>query len=268
MLFPGKAAAQRVYISLAGGYAWSPGTGPALVLDGYPYSGSGMSRPGSFIYERSNASLAAGGFGSLAAGMAVSDEFAVELALQSGFQSRRYTADLDIFHHAGLRSHIEHYAKNPLFLTPSLLWARREHEAKPFLRVGAVLPLRREIVTETWSVRDTVTFFDKRAIGTALSVGFSAAAGYSVPVTSRIAVTAAASFTLLSLRVTDAVLVASGANGRDLMPSRTQSQARVEYVEGFNPQPQHPDEPGRMPSYRIPFHQFGLQVGASLHMGR
>jgi len=267
LLLPFSAGAQSVYLSAAGGYAWSPGTGPDLVLDGYPYTGSGLNTPGYFTYERPNSSLAAGAFGSLAAGMAVSHNLAMEVTLQQGFQNRRYDADAYILAGAPLRAHIIHYTKNPLFLTPSVLWQRREHEAKPFLRLGIVLPLRREIITETFSVRDTVRFYDKREIGTTFSAGFNASAGYSLPLTRYIAVTATASFTLLSLRVKEALLVASTANSIDLLPSRSLSQTKVEYVEGFYLQPQKPDMPGILPSYRIPFHQFGLQAGMTLNLG-
>lgn len=261
LFLPLNVTAQRAYIRSAAGYAWPLGFGKALMLDGYPYTGTGITSPGAFIREKPDASLSAGTYAILAAGIRCLPKVVIELALSEGIDTRKYSADLQL---RSQQSSITHYVQRPLLLTPSLVWMNKANDRKPFFRIGIVLPLSRKIYTETYSLVDTVIVHDKKALETAFTVGLSAAAGYSIPLTKHIALSAEVSFIGMSLRITQANLIVCTADGQDLLPTRTQSQLQVEYIEGFVPQAYDPDKPGRLPSYRIPFSNIGMQVGVTI----
>jgi hypothetical protein len=266
------AFAQSFYIKPVVSHLFPLSMGHKVMLDGYPYTGTGLSQPGKFVYNNDKASLAAGTYLGLAAGVFINEQLALELSVTHGLSTKVYTieADINANPYSGLpptyHTSISQYMDKPLLLTPSIVWNQDPSIRGLYVRIGAVIPLSRAIYSETRSQRDSSTFFDKREYKTRFALGFSGTLGYRVPINHFIAVLAEANLQLMSFKVDEARLLVSQANGEDIMPSRSQSQKLVYYVDNYAPSSGSPDEPGRMPAYRIPFSGYGFSLGLEFQL--
>lgn len=264
-----EGSARSLYIRATGAYAAPVALGSQLQLDGYPYSGAYGTEPGDYVQYREKASLAAGNWAGISAGMQIRGNLGIEIAYDRGLQMRNYESASRIRGPYDPRTDVSVECRNPGLLSISGVWTYRNMLQGPYIRLGVVIPLSRDIRSVARTTDDSAVYQDFRSYETAFGLGVRGALGYSLPLSKRISVFGEAAFLGMAFRATEARLTGSTRNGEDQMQNRTTREKRVVYTENYlEDRSLDPGQPGHLPQYRIPFSNVSLGVGVTVALLR
>lgn len=260
----GKAAAQRFFTQASYRFGFPMQFGHRLVVDHYPLFDAYQNYYYTPPAQLKAASLGAGEQLQLCAGVRFSDNWVVEVGYNKNASPKRYEATRYAWWGEN-RSEV--YAPAFSCLTVGARWI--SPEVPEFsARVGLLLPLQRQVMTQSWASRDTFSIYQEKKLSTAYNVGVQFGVQYARKLIGPVSFQARADVQWISFRATRSEVMTYRLNGEEGVTGLPESARVVDYMSGVSQRSNLEDQPSTGPAFRVPFSSFGLSVGLIVALGK